>query len=187
MSDLRYSRILRVVFTLLCIWGSARGETGEQLCSGDIVFRHGSGFWSEFIRKNTPRDQRFSHVGIIWINDGGISVIHADGDDFSGQGKVEVVSLADFKRTAKRIAFFRLKLSSGERQKFVQSALNLSGRDFDWKFDKSDHSKLYCTELLFVALQKTRPGWLTLPDTPFIPLSLFSAPEIAGEVKIKIP
>lgn len=180
-------RISGVLFGVLSLFFPATGKAAERLCSGDIVFRHGSGFWSEFIRRNTPRDQRFSHVGIIWINNGVISVIHADGDDFSGHGKVGVVPWTDFKRTAKRIAFFRLKLSYDERQKFVQCALKLSGRDFDWKFDRNDHSELYCTELLYVALQESKPGWLSLPDGPVIPLSLFSAPEIAREMEIEIP
>ncbi len=159
----------------------------KRLLSGDIVFRHGSGFWSEFIRKNTPRDKRFSHAGIIWRECGKIWVIHAEGDDFSGQGQVEKVPLADFVRTAKKVGFFRLKLSAKERSDFAVNALAMLNVEFDWKFDKNDHRKVYCTELLYVALQKTKPGWLILPDSPVIPVSLFSAPEIAEELTVKIP
>ena len=178
----------RAIFLFCLLFFFFPVTAGEDtLMSGDMIFRHGSGFWSELIRKNTPRDKRFSHVGVIYIEHGEIWVIHAEGNDFSGQGQVEKVPLTDFVRTAKKVGFFRLKLSTKERSDFACNALAMLNVEFDWKFDKNDHSKVYCTELLYVALQKTKPDWLTLPDSPVIPVSLFSAPEIADELTVNIP
>ena len=43
-----------------------------QLQHGDIILRSGVGIWSQYIREYNKNDQRFSHVGIIFIEKGKI-------------------------------------------------------------------------------------------------------------------
>ena len=60
-----------------------------HLKNGDIILRSGIGFWSERFRQSNTNDKRFSHVGIVLVDEQGtVSVLHAEGDDHTGEGMV---------------------------------------------------------------------------------------------------
>jgi hypothetical protein len=76
-----------------------------HLKNGDIILRSGVGFWSEQFRQSNIHDKRFSHVGIVLIDKNGMpSVLHAEGNDFSGNGQVAVDTLENFAKL-----FFQLE------------------------------------------------------------------------------
>lgn len=132
------------------------------LRNGDIILRSGIGFWSGLFRSSNTTDKRFSHVGIVRIRqDGSIRVIHAEGDDISGKGKVFEDTLEHFVGESDKIGLGRLRL--GEPDRFVEYAMTFLGRPFDWKFDKSDDSSIYCTELVDLSLRKLNSSF-RLPE-----------------------
>lgn len=129
--------------------------------SGDIILRSGVGLWSKLFCERNPNDKRFSHVGLVWITENGeYMVIHSEGNDTTGKGEVSVISLQDFVGKTQLIGISRLR--TGDPAQLVANAKKFMGRPFDWKFDIEDHSEIYCTELLVLALRETIPG-IVLP------------------------
>jgi len=122
---------------------------------GDIICRLGDRFWSVYFKDVSPQDKRFSHIGIIRIADGVITVIHAEGDTGHGRDFVNEVPLLDFIKIARTIGIYRINDIDGSELSNI--ALEYVGIPFDWQFDMYDNSKLYCTELLYVLLQRIKP------------------------------
>ena len=127
-----------------------------QLQTGDIVLRSGVGLWSELFRDNNEHDKRFSHVGVALVEpDGECFVIHAEANDTTGSGTVYVMPLADYVRDSDGIGIARLHTL--DPAKFAAAVRKYEGTAFDWKFDADDHSSIYCTELVELALQDIAP------------------------------
>jgi len=122
---------------------------------GDIICRLGDRFWSVYFKDVSPEDKRFSHIGIIRIADGIITVIHAEGDTGHGRDFVNEVPLLDFIKIARAIGIYRINETNGSE--LSNMALEYIGIPFDWQFDMYDNFKLYCTELLYVLLQRINP------------------------------
>jgi len=130
-------------------------ETDEfftDLKDGDIICRLGDRLWSEIFSDLSVMDKRYSHMGIIHINNGLVTVINAEGDTGHGRDFVSEVFLDDFLKVARTVGIYRINNVDGGQ--ISQAALGYLGVPFDWKFDMSDGSKLYCTELLYVILKQ---------------------------------
>lgn len=126
------------------------------LKNGDIILRSGIGFWSELFRQSNTRDKRFSHVGIVLVDEHGtVSVIHAEGDDLTGQGTVGIVSLEQFVGESVDIGVSRLR--DVDQNVFASEAKKYLGRPFDWKFDSESDLEVYCTELVELAMKRRYP------------------------------
>ena len=124
---------------------------------GDVILRSGIGFWSELFRSSNTKDKRFSHVGIVRLgSDKKFYVIHAEGDDMTGQGKVFEDTLEHFVGASDDIGIARLK--TGDPDRFVEHARSFLNRPFDWKFNRNDDSAIYCTELIDLSLRKMDPA-----------------------------
>lgn len=127
-----------------------------HLKNGDIILRSGIGFWSERFRQSNTNDKRFSHVGIVLVDEQGtVSVLHAEGDDHTGDGMVSIVSLEQFVGESVDIGVSRLRDADPDR--FVSEAKKYLGRPFDWKFDTDSSSEIYCTELVELAMKDIYP------------------------------
>ena len=113
---------------------------------GYFICRHGDGFFSEEIRNFNQKDKRFSHIGVLVPGKTGIQVVHADTQDHSGKAGVSVEKIEVFLSHAQRAGVFRFRQL--DEKSVICHALSLAGRPFDWKFDLSDDSALYCTELI---------------------------------------
>jgi hypothetical protein len=127
----------------------------EIVEDGDIICRLGDRFWSQLFKDMAIEDKRYSHMGIIRINDGLITVIHAEGDTGHGNDFVHEVTLEEFIKIARAIGIYRINDVDGS--KISSLATEYMGIPFDWKFDLTDESKLYCTELLYVILKRIKP------------------------------
>ncbi|RDD31131.1 hypothetical protein CR161_10715 [Prosthecochloris sp. ZM] len=119
---------------------------------GDVILRYGNGFWSPFFRDVSPREKRFSHVGIVVRQDGLACVVHASAYDFSGIGQVSCEPLRDFLHDATDFAVYRFDEASGVRERIAGVALSFVGRQFDPLFELGDARRLYCSELVMHAL-----------------------------------
>ncbi|MCL2210149.1 MAG: hypothetical protein FWB89_08325 [Treponema sp.] len=122
---------------------------------GDIICRLGDRFWSGLIRDVSITDKRFSHMGIIRINDSRITVINSEGDTGHGRDFVNEVSIEEFLRPAVTAGIYRINAFDGAL--LSELSIEYLGIPFDWKFDMYDASKLYCTELLYVICKRIMP------------------------------
>jgi len=122
---------------------------------GDIICRLGDRLWSQVFKDLSVNDRRFSHIGIIRVNEDRITVIHAEGTAKTGKDFVKEEPLEDFLSIARAIGIYRTINLDGE--KISGMAMEYIGVPFDWKFNMDDASELYCTELLFIILKKLMP------------------------------
>ena len=82
-------------------------------------------------------------------------MLHAEGDDHTGDGMVSIVSLEQFVGESVDIGVSRLR--DADPNRFVSEAKKYLGRPFDWKFDTDSSSELYCTELVERAMKDICP------------------------------
>jgi hypothetical protein len=122
---------------------------------GDIICRLGDRLWSQVFKDISTEDRRFSHLGIIRINDGEASVIHSEGDTGHGRDFVNEAPLDEFIKIARAIGIYRVNDIDGSQ--ISNLAVEYLGIPFDWKFDLNDKSKIYCTELLYIILKRITP------------------------------
>ena len=151
-------------------------EILPYLNDGDIICRLGDRLWSAYFKELSPNDKRFSHLGIVRIRNNIVSVINAEGLALEGRDYVNEVSLKDFLKIARSIGIYRLRTIDGMR--ISDTALEYKGRPLDWQFDMNEDKKLYCSELLYVILQKIDPKieltsiWLKEMGKKIIPLDV---------------
>ena len=127
------------------------------LKNGDIICRLGDRLWSQIFKDFSADDKRFSHIGIIRINNERITVIHAEGTTKPGKDFVKEESLYDFLKVARAIGIYRIMDLDGN--KISGLAMEYINVPFDWKFDMGDTSELYCTELLYIILKRLKPAF----------------------------
>ncbi|MDR0464972.1 MAG: hypothetical protein LBG94_07660 [Treponema sp.] len=125
------------------------------LKDGDIILRHGDGALSSPFSEISLTDKRFSHLGIVRIRNGNISVINAVGSILNKEKGVEENSLEQFLQAALNIGVFRVKSIDGTL--ISDKALEYLNRPFDWGFNLFDDSKIYCSELLYVVIKSIAP------------------------------
>jgi len=151
-------------------------EIISSLNDGDIILRLGDRFWSRIFKDLSPNERRFSHMGIVRIRGDTVSVIHAEGLAIQGMDSVNEVSLTEFLNSALSAGVYRLRYIDGA--KISDLALEYIGFPFDWQFDKTDNSRLYCTELLYVILKRINPdirlnlAWVRALGRNIIPLDV---------------
>jgi hypothetical protein len=153
-----------------------------HLKHGDVILRSGVGLWSELLREHNTVDKRFSHVGIVICGENGkFMVLHSEGDDVTGQGKVCLEPVEAFIAESDCIGISRLNYADPD--KMADAAMNYLGRKFDWKFDIDDHDAIYCTELIALALQDSSDCRLKKTNG-FIDVEACLDPEIFTEIII---
>jgi hypothetical protein len=161
-------------------------DIAPLLQDGDVLCRLGDRIWSQYFRKVSPHDKRFSHLGIVRAVGGSITVINAEGLAIAGKDFVNEVALQDFLDSATEIGVYRLRDGAG--QTLSEAALEFKGRPFDWDFDLDSEDRLYCTELLYAVLKRVAPGvplvtvWLNPPGRDIIPPEVCSQSEYFTEV-----
>lgn len=68
-----------------------------------------------------------------------------------------------------------------DRGRVIEAAKNLVGTPYDYKFDNSDESELYCSEFIEVAMKKVDKD-LDVPDTSFLGREI-TAPDAFQDMK----
>jgi hypothetical protein len=133
--------------------------------AGDVVVRGGAGLWSGTFARLNPRDTRFSHAGVVVRAHGAWQVVHAQADDLGRQGRVRMDPWAHF-AAAPRVAVLRLDdAAAAGRTARAALALHAAGAPFDFAFDLADATRVYCTELVWLALRDAL-GTDPLPAKP---------------------
>lgn len=152
---------------------------------GDIIFREGNGIWSSLIEECSRRDKRYSHVGILFFADGQWQVIHSEADGFLNKEGVFIEPAASFIRNCKAFAVYRLKDRKAAAQ-LSRHAKKYLNTPFDFSFELEDESKIYCTELIYLAMRDAGselPAYYH-PDLKrrVIPIDSCQDPEIFDEI-----
>jgi len=130
-------------------------EIFDILNDGDIICRLGDRFWSQLFKDTSIKDKRYSHLGIIRIINGLITVVHAEGTTDTGKDFVKEQTFDDFIKIARAIGIYRTKNIDGIQ--ISNTVIEYLGAPFDWKFDMDDESEIYCTELLYLVLKRLMP------------------------------
>jgi hypothetical protein len=153
---------------------------------GDIICRLGDRLWSQAFKDLSAFDKRYSHMGIIRINNDQITVIHSEGTAKTGKDVVKEVAIESFIKNALVIGIYRLKNLDGSQISSI--AKEYLGVPFDWQFDMEDGSKIYCTELLYLVLRRLAPTlklntvFIKEIEKEIIPLDSISSSEHFSEV-----
>jgi hypothetical protein len=156
--------LVLAAFTGIFILNNFRRRPFEQieaaqilsyLEDGDIICRMGDRIWSLYFRDISLTDKRFSHLGIVRIRDGNISIINAEGGAAGRRDSVNEVTLQEFIEIARAIGVYRANFINGSI--ISDSAFKYKGRPFDWKFDLTERDNIYCTELLYIILKDIAP------------------------------
>ena len=133
-------------------WSKAK-PVSSDLKSGDLIFRHGRGFISNALMSFGQSEERYSHAGIIVIEEGKVYVYHAIGGEQNISNKLRKDLLENFCSPADVHAFgiYRSDLNPTQIKKIISGAGNhyISGLEFDTKFDLADDDKMYCTEFIY--------------------------------------
>ena len=156
---------------------------------GDLILRMSDGSWSRLFADFSMIDKRFSHIGIVRMRDDGISMIHSVGSFGNRLMGVEELSLEHFLAVANAVGVFRVKSVDGTV--ISDAAMQYIDFPFDFNFDLDDYSTVYCTELLYRALQPAglqhilSTRFLDDTGTDIIPLEAISnSPDIEEIVYI---
>lgn len=158
----------------------------EIIMDGDIICRLGDRIWSQYFRDVSITDRRFSHMGIIRFYNNQFTVIHAEGDTGNGIDFVNEIALEEFMEFARAIGIYRIKDMDGRQ--ISDLAIEYLGVPFDWQFNMSDDSSIYCTELLYVILKRLAPEkelnriYVNIFQREIIPLEAISNSDFFSEI-----
>ncbi len=124
---------------------------------GDLILRRGKSFVSQLVLLG-DKDSEYSHIGLICIKNDTPFVVHAvPGEAEAGMPEyVKMETVPDFLSIDKSADFAVYSLKSRHRvagRVAAAKAKEYFSRHimFDSKFDHTDNSELYCTELVWCA------------------------------------
>lgn len=151
------------------IYQTVPDQVLQKFKTGDIVLRSGKGFISDVFRNFSLHEKRFSHAGILVVEQDRVSVYHMMGEESNG---VKKESLSDFcnRNTNAAFAVYRYDLSDEQKQGMETEAIKLMAfhTQFDEAFDLSSDSKMYCTEMIYKIVQKVSE------NKDYIPISVLN-------------
>ena len=158
----------------------------DSLRNGDIIFRRGRSLSSNIILTHDRNGSQYSHIGIVCKTDSAWCVVHAVNDEHDFNGDFDRVKIERVERffagdRASAGEIMHCLLSDTLLQSVTRNAIELvkDSIPFDASFDHSDHSRLYCTELIYYLFEKegiditegrtTHVGTVCFPDEIIFP------------------
>ena len=145
--------------------GLQLSDTG--LRSGDLVFRRTRSLEGRVVQRFEPQTE-FTHVGIVWMDVAGASVVHATPDPTGAwpEGGVVREPLAAFLSThgIEAASVFRWTDADDlQARDMAAKALAWVNRPFDLSFESEKPIGFHCTELVWHAVSS-----LGVRDTPLL-------------------
>lgn len=140
-----------------------------NLENGDLIFRHGNGFFSNYFKNTSNVEQIYSHGGIVYIHNDSIYVIHSEASEFTGIGGVKKEPLDVFLDNINTWGVYRIDTTQDIRDSVVLNAIKYidANTQFDFDFDNNSDEKLYCTELIATVINKTMKREVIVPNNTF--------------------
>jgi hypothetical protein len=137
--------------------------------NGDLIFRRGYSTQSRAVIL-ADRKSRYSHVGIICIENGMPFVIHAVPIENKGEPDfIKKEKLTEFLNPKKASEFeiYRSDFSKEIKNRAVVNAIQFfeNKLSFDNKYDFTSDDQLYCTELVLKAFQTDSFNSLAIKST----------------------
>jgi len=125
----------------------------------DIILSQGQSIESRIVRLLDINTQRsFSHAGIIIKNKGIIRVFHAtpDGTKENCLRFDDLQTFFNLSNVCDCVILRCRDLTADQRAKLLSAfeSYRYKIRPFNYKFDNTDQSKLYCTELIWLIFNK---------------------------------
>jgi hypothetical protein len=93
----------------------------KQIENSFLICRLGNGYFSNYFRKYASKEQKYSHIGIISIENDSIYVYHSEASEFTGVGYVKKESLNLFIKDIQTFDFFKLELSDSIKTNILNS------------------------------------------------------------------
>jgi len=125
--------------------------------SGNLVCRLGNGYFSNYFKEYASSEKKFSHIGILSKENDTLYVYHSEASELTGIGFVKKELLNSFLEEIKTFEFYQLGFNDTINYRIleqVKSYYNLK-TPFDMDFNSSDDTKLYCSELIAVSINKS--------------------------------
>jgi len=124
-----------------------------ELQTGDLVFRRGKGFISDFFAQASEYEKLYSHVGVVVIKHGSPYVFHIIGNVQNGNKGLKMESLTSFCDGTQNSAFAIYRNGNlGGKQVEVENYLEAIKKNkivFDEHFDLVTDDAQYCTEMIY--------------------------------------
>ncbi len=124
---------------------------------GDIILRRGFGFVSDWIHNHFSDKYGLTHCGVLTLKDSLWQVINCESNQYH-EG-MQITPLQAFLNDSHPETIVVVRLNDQEQaQPIFHQWMNYyleKQVPFDYKFDDTDSSELYCTEVIDLALQKT--------------------------------
>jgi len=142
-------------------------ESLEKINTGDLVLRNGRGLVSEFFR-NTSHEKKYSHAGIASRENGIIWVYHILGTP--GTKGIQKVKLEEFCNSIENSGFavFKYEIGSLEKEMLLKYFNNdFNHVIFDEKFNLETDDELYCSELIYKAVNYATGNKNLIPVSKF--------------------
>ena len=156
------NKILILAFSFFCIGCHSPNEKQEftlnidqeLLCTGDIICRLGNGYFSKYFREYASREKKYSHIGILSIENGVAYVYHSEASELTGVGLVKKETLNYFLSDIYIYEFYRMNYSTSIISKITNNVKIYYQRKtpFDLDFDSYNDNELYCAELIAVSI-----------------------------------
>ena len=153
----------------------------QSVENGDIVLRREDGFVSTMFSTVASTGGVFSHIGIVVVDSvGEISVLHCEMEETKEPSSVRIESIDNFLALADTFAVYRLEYPLEVRDEVVNKAMvrNARGARFDFDFDNSTDSLLYCTELIAKSINDALGDSVIQPTTIFLEKPCFSLDDL---------
>lgn len=125
--------------------------------SGNLVCRLGNGYFSNYFKEYASTEKKFSHIGILSKENDTLFVYHSEASELTGVGFVKKELLNSFLDGIKTFDFYRLDFNDTINSQILEQVkryYNLK-TPFDLDFNNADDTKLYCSELIAVSINKS--------------------------------
>lgn len=153
----------------------------QSVENGDIVLRREEGLVSALFSSYASKAGVFSHVGIVAKDSvGSIGIIHCELKETKEPSSVRYETIENFLSLADTFAIYRLEYSSSVRDEVVDKVWQryAKGARFDFDFDNSTDSLLYCTELIAKSINDALGDSVIQPTTIFLEKPCFSLDDL---------
>lgn len=160
-------------------WNQHAIDTAVTLLKdGYVVLRMGTSTQSRMLANINKHDQRFSHCGVVVLEDGYPFVYHSIGGEDNPDARLRRDSASHFfsaaHNSALGIVSYDFKTATTDTLRAIVHAMYLQQPRFDTHFDLNTTDMLYCTEFVRCVLQ-TATG-----DTSYIPTSVAIGRQYVG-------
>ncbi|WP_324023504.1 YiiX/YebB-like N1pC/P60 family cysteine hydrolase [Maribacter sp. BPC-D8] len=126
----------------------------DKLESGLLICRLGNGYFSKYFKNYGSKEKKYSHIGMLSIENDSLFVYHSDASEFTGVGLVKKENFNSFVKGIKTYDYFELKFSNSIKEKILDEVKKYykAKTPFDLEFNSENDDELYCTELIAVSV-----------------------------------